>query len=208
MLGGFDRFTRALTLLNGRLVLLGSPRFNLVVCGGSALVAAGYLDRATKDIDVVALADDAGVLIDPEPFPSMLVQAVGEVAVDLGLPKDWLNNGPSSGDGGIFRLGLPAGFAGRVTWQKIGDRLWVGLVSRYDQIHFKLYAGVDRSGGYHADDLRALAPNDDEMVAAAAWALSHDPSEGFLQALVWFLTEFGYGHIVERIQGHGSGSPA
>lgn len=208
MSSGFDRFTDALTLLNGRLALAGSPRFNLVVCGGSALIAAGYLERATRDIDVVALADDVGVLIDPEPFPSVLVRVVQEVAVDLDLPKDWLNNGPSCGDGGIFRLGLPEEFAGRVMWKTIGDRLSVGLASRYDQIHFKLYAAVDRSGGYHADDLRALAPNDDEMLAAAVWARSHDPSEGFLQALVWFLKEFGYGHIVDRIQGHRPGSSA
>ncbi len=200
MLIGVDRFTDALTLLNGRLALADSPRFNLVICGGAALIAAGYLARATKDIDVVALADDDGGLIDPEPLPPLLLTVVREVAVDLNLPPDWLNNGPSSGDGGIFRLGLPFGFAGRVTWMTIGDRLSIGLISRYDQIHFKLYAAVDRFGGYHADDLRALVPTDDEMLSAVAWARSHDPSEGFLQAMVWFLKGFGYGHIVERIQ--------
>lgn len=199
MLINVDRFTDALTLLNGRLALADSPRFNLVICGGAALIAAGYLARATKDVDVVALADDDGGLIDPEPLPPLLLTVVREVAVDLNLPADWLNNGPSSGDGGIFRLGLPVGFAGRVTWKTIGDRLSIGLVSRYDQIHFKLYAAVDRLGGYHAEDLRALAPTDDEMLSAVIWARSHDPSEGFLQAMIWFLTEFGYGHIIERI---------
>lgn len=200
MLINIDRFSDALVLLNGRLALADSPRFNLVICGGAALIAAGYLARATKDIDVVALADDDGGLIDPEPLPPLLLTVVREVAIDLDLPADWLNNGPSSGDGGIFRLGLPVGFADRVTWKVIGDRLSIGLVSRYDQIHFKLYAAVDRFGGYHAEDLRALVPTDDEMLSAVTWARSHDPSEGFLQAIIWFLTEFGYGHIVERIQ--------
>lgn len=200
MLINFDRFSDALVLLNGRLALADSPRFNLVICGGAALIAAGYLARATKDIDVVALAEDDGGLIDPEPLPPLLLTVVREVAIDLDLPADWLNNGPSSGDGGIFRLGLPVGFADRVTWKVIGDRLSIGLVSRYDQIHFKLYAAVDRFGGYHAEDLRALVPTDDEMLSAVTWARSHDPSEGFLQAIIWFLTEFGYGHIVERIQ--------
>lgn len=200
MSGAFDRFSQALNLLNGRLALAGSPRMNLVICGGAALIAAGYLARATKDIDVVALADDDGRLMDPEPLPPLLIQVVREVAVDLNLPLDWLNNGPSSGDGGIFRLGLPLGFADRVVWHEVGPRLSIGLISRYDQIHFKFYAAVDRAGGYHAQDLRALNPTDDEILAAVAWARSHDPSEGFLQAIMWFLTEFGYGHIVERIQ--------
>lgn len=200
MSGSSDGFADAMKLLNGRLKLAGASGFNLVICGGSALVAAGLLSRATRDVDVVALADDSGNLIDPEPLPQALVLAVHQVAADLNLPVNWLNNGPSSGDGGIFRLGLPAGFAGRVQWKRVGSRLSIGLISRYDQIHFKLYAAVDRCGGYHAQDLRDLDPCVDEMVAAAAWARSHDPSEGFFQALLWFLSESGYEQVVQRIQ--------
>lgn len=112
---------------------------------------------------------------------------------------DWLNNGPSSGDGGLFRLGLPGGLAERLTWKGYGDHLAVGFISRFDQIHFKLYAAVDQSGGYHATDLHALAPTDEELLAAAAWSRSHDPSPGYRQGLKAFLEEFGHGHLGDRI---------
>jgi hypothetical protein len=39
----------------------------VVVCGGTALVAMGFLERATKDVDIVALADESGALVDPSP---------------------------------------------------------------------------------------------------------------------------------------------
>ena len=195
----YEKFDQALRLLNGRLVLAAAPRFNLVVCGGSALAATGLVVRTTKDVDVVALMGDEGDLLDPAPLPQALVKAAHEVALDLGLPQDWLNNGPSSGDGGLFRLGLPEGFVDRLTWTTIGERLTIGFISRYDQIHFKLYAAVDRSGSYHAEDLRELRPTDAELLDAAGWTRTHDPSEGYREGLQWFLQEFGYGNLVDRV---------
>jgi len=119
----YEQFDTALRLLDGRLEIAGAPTFNLVVCGGTALLATGLVLRATRDVDVVALADDSGELIDPAPFPEALTKAALEVAEDLGLPKDWLNNGPSSGEGGLFRLGLPNGFAGRLSWKRVGGEV-------------------------------------------------------------------------------------
>ena len=196
---GYEKFDQALRLLNGRLVLAGALRFNLVVCGGSALAATGLVTRTTKDVDVVALMDDDGVLLDPAPLPPALVLAAHEVALDLDFQKNWLNNGPSSDDGGLYRLGLPEGFVERLRWETIGERLTVAFISRYDQIHFKLYAAVDQSGSYHAEDLRELHPTDKELLAAAGWTRTHDPSEGYLQGLQWFLQEFGYGHLADRV---------
>ena len=195
----YEKFDQALRLLNGRLVLAGTHRFNLVVCGGSALAATGLVTRTTKDVDIVALMNEDGVLLDPSPLPKALVRAAHEVALDLGLPQDWLNNGPSSGDGGLFRLGLPEGFVERLGWETMGEKLTVSFISRYDQIHFKLYAAVDQSGSYHAEDLRELQPTDTELLAAAGWTRTHDPSEGYLQGLQWFLQEFGYGHLADRV---------
>lgn len=195
----FENFDEALRLLNGRLALAGAPRFNLVVCGGTALIATNLIPRTTKDVDIVALMDDGGALLDPEPLPQSLVNAAGIVAVDLGLPEDWLNNGPSSGDGGLFRLGLPVDFVKRLAWKIFGENLSVGFIGRIDQIYFKLYAAVDQRGGYHADDLQLLTPTDEELLQAARWARTHDPSEGYLQSLEWFLGEFGYEHLVGRI---------
>lgn len=194
-----ESFDAALHLLSGRLALAAAPRFNLVVCGGTALIAANLIVRTTKDVDVVALMDDDGTLVDPDPLPQSLVDAASIVADDLGMPKDWLNNGPSRGEGGLFRLGLPEGLTKRVTWKTYGDHLSVAFIDRIDQIHFKLYAAVDQRGGYHADDLQLLRPSDEELLKAARWARSHDPSEGFLEGLEWFLREFGREHLVGRL---------
>jgi hypothetical protein len=195
----YEKFNQALHLLNGRLELADAPRFTLVVCGGSALAATGLVMRTTKDVDIVALMDDNRILLDPAPLPQALVLAAREVATDLGLQQDWLNNGPSSGDGGLFRLGLPGGFVERLIRETVGKKLTVCFISRYDQIHFKLYAAVDQSGSYHAADLRELRPTDEELLAAAAWTRTHDPSDGYRQGLQWFLKEFGYEHLVDRV---------
>ncbi|MGK2907721.1 MAG: DUF6036 family nucleotidyltransferase [Desulfuromonadales bacterium] len=193
----YEQFDTALRLLNGRLDIADAPNFNLVVCGGTALVATKLVMRATRDVDVVALADDDGELIDPAPLPEALERAAWEVAEDLGLPKDWLNNGPSSGEGGLFRLGLPDGFADRLSWKGFGEKLTVAFIGRIDQIHFKLYAAVDQFGSYHATDLQALNPTDDELLKAVAWSRTHDSSEGYLESIKMFFREFGYEHLVE-----------
>jgi hypothetical protein len=185
--------------LNGRLALAGTPTYNLIVCGGTALVATELVMRATRDVDIVAMVDDSGNLVDPAPLPTPLIETAKEVAEDLGLPENWLNNGPSSDEGGLFRLGLPEGFVGRVTWRVFGEKLTVGFIGRRDQIHFKLYAAVDQMGSYHATDLQALDPNNEELLAAAAWTRTHDPSEGYLQSLKWFLSQFGYERIVDQL---------
>lgn len=101
-----------------------------------------------------------------------------------------------------YRLGLPEGLARRLTWRRYGDHLSVGYVGRLDQIHFKLYAAVDQFGGYHSTDLQSLQPTDDELLAAARWSITHDPSPGYRQALQAFLREFGHGHLADRIPGH------
>lgn len=195
----YEQFDAALRLLNGRLAIADSPNFNLVVCGGTALVATELVMRTTRDVDIVAMADDEGGLIDPAPLPGALVTAAIEVAEDLGLPVDWLNNGPSSGEGGIYRLGLPQGFTGRLTWKRFGEKLSVAFIDRIDQIYFKLYAAVDQFGSYHATDLQALNPTDDELLKAMAWSRTHDPSEGYLESIKMFFREFGYEYLVDRI---------
>jgi hypothetical protein len=52
-----------------------------------------------------------------------------------------------------------------------------------DQIHFKLYALVDQGAGKHEQDLRALTPTTEELIQAAQWTRTHDPSEGFREML-------------------------
>lgn len=161
-------------------------RFELVVVGGSALLALGLIERTTKDVDIMALRID-GSLNSSEPLPDGLRAARDLVARDFSLPTDWLNPGPTS----LLREGPPAGFLDRVEKRSYGEGLVVYFASRYDQIHFKLYAAVDLGPGKHERDLRALEPTSEELIAAARWSRSIDPSPGYAEILRGALTTFG-----------------
>jgi hypothetical protein len=193
-----DTLDKALNLLEARLQMKESLPLRLVVCGGSALIAAKLVTRATQDVDIVALMDERGELVDPHPLPTVLLEAASEVAQILGLKDDWLNDGPSRGEGGLFQMGLPEGFVSRLFRKEYGRRLTVYFAGRKDQIHFKLYAAVDR-GGYHIDDLVTLDPAEGELNQAARWAMSHDVSPGFREALKVLLKELGYEQVAEKI---------
>lgn len=188
---------KAFELLDFRLRSNGAPAMEIVVCGGSALIATGLVPRTTKDVDVIALMRD-GTLVTPAPLPLPLVQAAREVAEDLGLDPDWLNNGPSPGEGGLFQMGLPRGFSERLRSQRIGAWLRVHFADRYDQIHFKLFASADR-GGYHIDDLRSLAPTAEELLAAARWTMTHDVSEGYAMVLTHLLRSLGHDDVADQL---------
>lgn len=158
----------------------------LVVIGGSALLALGLVDRTTRDVDILAVLTETG-LVSADPLPEALVAARDTVARDFGLAADWLNAGPAS----LVDLGLPEGLLERADPRRYGDALTVLLASRYDQIHFKLYAIVDQGAGKHLDDLQALAPTHAELLAAARWSRTHDPSEGYLSILNQVLLHLG-----------------
>lgn len=158
----------------------------LVVIGGAALLALGRADRVTRDIDVVALRQ-GDVLLAPEPFPVPLSDARDRVAADFQLSASWLN----AGLGSLVRDGLPDGFVARLETRTYGAGLTVHFASRLDQIHFKLYAAVDQGPGKHESDLRALEPTRDELIAAALWTRTLDPSPGFEQVLRECLAHFG-----------------
>ena len=76
----------------------------LVVCGGAALIATGLLSRTTTDVDIVALVSEQGELVSPVPLPELLVIGAKEVAAIISLPQNWLNNGPSANEGGLFQM--------------------------------------------------------------------------------------------------------
>jgi hypothetical protein len=154
-------------------------RYELVVIGGSALLALGLVERTTKDVDVVALRSDEG-LASARSLPDGLLVARDLVARDFSLLPEWLNPGPTK----LLDFGLPDGFVDRLERRDYGPGLTVYLASRLDQIHFKLYAAVDEGGpGKHESDLRALAPTEAELVEAARWSRLHDPSEAYADQL-------------------------
>ncbi len=127
---------------------------HLVVVGGSALLAHGFIDRPTRDVDVVALVK-SGSLVSSEPLPPHVLSASARVAQNFGLAADWLNGGPTS----LLAVGpgLPDGFVGRLIRTFHGDHLTVSIAARDDLVSLKLYALADRRAPRDESDLRALA---------------------------------------------------
>jgi len=186
-----------LTALDRQLGLARAGRHELVVCGGSALAALGLVTRTTRDVDVLGTAEvsAAGLrVLRLRELPAEVRAAAARVARDFGLDEDWLNLGPAA----QLDLGLPEGFGGRLVRRGYGEHLTVYFAGRYDQIHFKLDAAADQDD-YHVQDLAALGPADEELLAAARWALTQDVSAEFRRSLGDFLTHEGHDHVARSL---------
>ena len=121
------------------------------------------------------------------PMPEPLRIAVLDVARAYGLARDWVNVGPES----LLDPGLPDGFLGRLDRRDFGG-LVAWLAGRFDMVCFKLYAAVDQGPrSRHLQDLRELTPSRDELLAAAGWTVTHDPSPGYRSLLVETLRQLG-----------------
>jgi len=174
-----------LTALGEQLRFMGNPQ-EIVVIGGSALTALGLVSRTTRDVDLVAIAEN-GELRSATPLPEALRVARDRVARDFGLDENWLNDGPTD----LLKWGLPEGFMSRVVTRNYGEVLIVHFAGRLDQIHFKLFAMVDQGAGRHEADLRALRPENEELMAAARWSMTQDPSPGYRMVLESALNALG-----------------
>jgi hypothetical protein len=194
---GSDELERAFETVSIRLRDNGAEPSEIVVCGGSALIVTGAVARTTRDVDILALVSAQG-LFSPDPLPKNLERAAAEAAEDLGLPDNWLNNGPSRGEGGLFQMGLPEGLQDRWHTRRFSSHLTVHFIDRIDQIHFKLYAAADR-GGYHIEDLLALDPTQKELITAARWAMTHDVSESFSSIVKDVLRSIGHDTAADQI---------
>lgn len=165
----------------------------ILVVGGSALMAHGWVDRATRDIDVIARAyreESTWRLVAADPLPPALRDAVARVARDYGLPSDWLNTVV----GAQWRGGLPPGAAAEADWRTYAG-LTVGFAGRSTILALKLFAAVDRGpGSVHVQDLVRLAPSDVELEVGAGWVRSQDESEHFPALL-----EQVVDHVRERL---------
>ncbi len=161
-------------------------QFEVVAIGGGSLLLCGLITRPTRDLDLVATVLE-GELRSAEPLSPPLASAAREVGDLLGLEPEWLNAGPSD----LLRFGLPPGYWGRLTTRRYGG-LTLHLAGRFDQICFKLYAAVDLGPrSKHFADLRQLQPTSDELLDAARWARTHDPSEAFRDQLEQALEALG-----------------
>ncbi len=158
----------------------------IVAIGGGAMGLLGLIARPTKDIDILAIVR-AGQYETASPLPDELAGAIADVAVALSIPADWMNPGPTD----LLRFGLPKGFEKRVQTRQYGS-LVLHLADRFDQICFKFYAAVDQfPDDKHLKDLRLLQPTREELLAAAAWSRSHDPSPDFHEMSRQALAHFG-----------------
>ena len=188
-----------LSALGEQLEEIASKPLELLVCGGSALNVLGLVQRATKDVDVLAYVNrnTAGEVsfISADPLNENLITASKKIARDFNLTENWLNAGPAS----ATDLGLPNGILKRVKTIQYGQKLTIHFMGRYDQIHFKLYAAVDQGAGKHFDDLLALNPTPDELEQAARWSMTHDVSKGYRQALKGLLNHMGYSDVAQRL---------
>jgi hypothetical protein len=179
-----DELDALLLSLSDQLAAL-SASFEVVVIGGAGLQTLGVV-RPTRDVDVLAFRE-GDLLVSARPLPEPIRVASARVAADYGLDEDWLNPGPTD----LLRWGLPDGFMDRLRTRRYGPALTVHFAGRYDQVHFKLYAVVDQGAGRHEADLRALEPTPEELMEAARWARTHDPSPEFHEVLVRVLDHFG-----------------
>ncbi len=190
-----------LSALGEQLQSFGSQPLDILVCGGSALQVLGLVDRATKDIDALAMIErqEQGLAAHrADPFPSILTQAIQKVARDFKLPEKWLNSGPTS----AVEFGLPDGILNRAIVKEYGDCLTIRFINRLDQIHFKIFAATDQLGAgqsRHYADLLALQPTAQELKQAARWTMTHDPSEGYKGELKKILIKLGHKDVAEGI---------
>jgi hypothetical protein len=169
--------------------LLGARglHYEVVLVGGGNLILRGLVTRpTTKDLDLLGEWTADGVK-PMRPMPEPLRIAVVDVARTYGLANDWVNLGPDL----LLDLGLPDGFLERLERHDYGG-IVTWLADRVDMVCFKLYAAVDQGPrSRHVQDLRDLGPDRDELLAAARWSVTHDPSPGYRSLLVDALRQLG-----------------
>ena len=190
-----DRLHEAMSLLAEEMASKGIAPHDLVVCGGSAILALRISQRTTKDVDILAALDGQSTLVDPRPLSQELLKVAENVGKLLHLPENWLNTGPAD----QLKAGLPDGFVERLKTVEFGPALRVHYTGRYDLIHLKLFALVDLGPGKHSQDLGSLHPTKDELLKAARWVATQDVGDGFPELLRSALRQFGYDDVAEQL---------
>jgi hypothetical protein len=171
----------------GELLEARGYHYEVVLIGGGNLILRGLVTRhTTRDLDLLGEWTPDGIRAMRQ-MPEPLRIAIVDVARTYGLASDWVKLGPES----LLDLGLPSGFTDRLERRDFGG-LVAWLASRFDMVCFKLYAAVDQGPrSRHLQDLRELAPVPGELLAAARWTRTHDPSPGYRSLLVETLARLG-----------------
>lgn len=187
--------------LNDALAIEGAEPVDWIVCGGTALGILGLVQRPTRDVDVISGWSSATLQIVPiDRFPPAVERAIVRVAEahpelrssGITNAKPWVNLGPK----GLLDFGLPPGCTERLTPRTIGTHITLRLPDRRDLIAFKLFAAADAAHGrqsVHKSDLRAVAPNEEELRFAIDWVITIPDRNHQLRAeLREFLQEIGH----------------
>ena len=136
---------------------IGESR-SLIICGGSALIVMGIIDRQTRDVDV----------LEPE-IDSLLSDIAVRIGKEFGLSDKWLNNGPES-----LRRDLKPGWRTRTASIFKGKALEMRSLGREDLLATKLYAFCDREDDL--EDVLKLKPTRTELANIFHWVLKRDAS--------------------------------
>lgn len=187
---------QALTLLGELLSARKTMEFDLVVCGGSALLAGRIVSRSTHDVDVLARKDGDGMIFRAHPLPGDLQQAAADVARELGLESHWLNSSASLHFPDFHAL--PNSFWANLETRDYGDHLRVGFVTRSGQILLKLYAALNRAEARDLEDLLALSPDAAETEKALHWLLDAIPGLTHRRKLPELLHSLGHDKLIDR----------
>jgi hypothetical protein len=171
----------------GELLEARGYHYEVVLIGGGNLILRGLVTRhTTRDLDLLGEWTPDGIRAMRQ-MPEPLHIAIVDVARTYGLASDWVKLGPES----LLDLGLPSGFTDRLERRDFGG-LVAWLAGRFDMVCFKLYAAVDQGPrSRHLQGLRELAPVPGELLAAARWTRTHDPSPGYRSLLVETLARLG-----------------
>ena len=182
-----DTLTEALSAL-GQVLQVRGLSYQVVVVGGANLTLRGIVSRPTKDADLLGTRSPTGPIVRLDELPAPLAEAIGDVALTYALSKEWLNLGPRS----LLGLPLPDGFEDRLEAADFGAlRVW--FAGTFDLVCFKLWAAADHwpSIDRHFNDLLAIGPARDELLDAARWTRSRDPSPSYRSLLVAVLLRLG-----------------
>ena len=123
---------------------------SLYVIGGSAGLLSGRLaeSRTTGDVDVG--------IVDPEEHWIKVCEAARDVAVELSLPREWMNDRCR-----MFGWCLPLGWRERCEFVSQYGPLNVFAIGRRDFIAAKVISSPKRP--QDLEDLRVLAPTVDDL---------------------------------------------
>ncbi len=193
-----QKLDEALHLLGAILTLWKGEAYQLVVCGGSALIAQKLAFRATHDVDVLALRNWDHEPCRAYPFPEPLAEAAKQVAQELRLEQNWLNSNTSL----LFSdpAAFPVSFWSDLDTREYGGYLRISFVARSGLILLKLYAALNRADPRDFDDLRALAPKFNETKEGLHWLLATFPGVTHVDKLPSLLIHLGHDELINHFQ--------